>query len=201
MTGRARPPASPGGGCNTDPAISAGYKAPNTREVWIEVAHKFRKDWYPLGPGCAAGGYKFLLLWRDTDRFDIINFVNGKSWWSSSPQSPVFSGYSKCSTAGPGENCRWGYGKGQSTYLASAAGMHWDSQWHIYRVHLRIPSTKGNTDGTYEIWVDGVKTLARYNRTFISNDSRAFMNTSPQLRSDRTRIAVHYTRPRLGGGT
>jgi len=186
---------SPWGGCNTDPAIQASYKAPSNREVWIEVAHKFRSDWYPLGPNCNAGGYKLLLLWRESDRFDIINFVNAKNWWSGSPQKAPYSGYSYCSTSGAGENCRWGYGKDQSQFLSSLPGMHWDSQWHIYRVHLRIPAVKGNTDGIYEIWIDGKKVLNRYNRTFIANNTGAFLNhiTSIALGSNSnsgTRVAT-----------
>jgi hypothetical protein len=182
----------PWGGCNTDPAISSSYWAPSTREVWIEFVHKFASNWNDRGPGCAFGEYKFLLMWRLSDRFDIINGHvgggggSGIQWWSASPQKVPFSGYTACSTAGSGENCRWAYGQGQSTFSTAIPGDHWDGQWHVYRVHLRIPATKGNTDGVYEVWVDGKKVLGRYNRTFINNATGAFLNkiTSIQLGSN-----------------
>jgi hypothetical protein len=173
-------------GCNTDPAISASYKTPSTREVWIEFVHKFASNWNDRGPGCSFGEYKLLLMWRETDRFDIINGHLGSSWWSGSMQKAVFSGYTNCSTAGAGENCRWGYGKDQSQYLASVPSKFWDGQWHVYRVHLRIPAVKGNTDGVYEVWIDGKKVLGRYGRTFIANNTGAFLSriTSIQLGSN-----------------
>ena len=176
----------PWGGCNTDPAISASYKAPSTREVWIEFVHKFASNWNDRGPGCSFGEYKLLLMWRESDRFDIINGHLASSWWSGSPQKVAFTGYTNCSTSGSGENCRWGYGKDQSQYSASIPGRLWDGQWHVYRVHLRIPATKGNTDGVYEVWIDGKKVLGRYNRTFINNSTGAFLSkiTSIQLGSN-----------------
>jgi hypothetical protein len=166
----------PWGGCNTDPAISASYKMPAAREVWIEVVHKFRSDWNDRGPGCGFGEYKFLLPLRAADRMGGIgNGHLGSSWWSSSAQSPVFSGFGTyCSTGGVGENCQWGYGSGQSQYLASIPGKHWDGLWHTYRVHVRFPAIKGEKTGTFEIWVDGVKVLGRYNRTFINASNGYF---------------------------
>jgi hypothetical protein len=163
------------GGCNTDPAITADYRGPTAREVWVEVVHKFRSDWNDRGPGCNFGEYKFLLLWRQSDRFGIGNGHDGASWWSASPQSPVFDGYAPyCSTEGGGENCRWGYGKDQEQYRATVPDRHWDGEWHVYRVHVRIPAVKGNADGIYEVWVDGVQTVGRYGRTFIDNANGEF---------------------------
>jgi len=166
---------SPWGGCNTDPAISASYRMPAAREVWIEAVHKFATTWNDRGPGCGFGEYKFLLFLRSQDRFGMSNGHNGSTWWSSSPQSPVFNGYGTfCSTGGVGENCQWGYGSGQVSFLSTMPGKQWDGQWHTIRVHIRIPAVKGNKDGIFEIWVDGVKTVGRYNRTFISNNTGYF---------------------------
>ena len=163
------------GGCRTDPAIVASYQAPEAREIWVEVVHKFRRDWNNRGPGCKFGEYKFLLLWRKSDRFGIGNGHDGATWWSASPQSPVFPGYEPyCSTEGAGESCRWGYGQGQEQYRGSVPDRHWDGKWHVYRLHIRIPAVKGDTDGVYEIWVDGVQTVGRYGRTFINNRSGEF---------------------------
>ncbi len=158
------------GGCETDPAIVADYLAPNAREVWIEVAHKFRNDFNAQGPGCGSYGYKFLLMWRPTgDRFDIVNGNVGK-WWSGGPQNPPYSGTAYCDSngcycSGFDSNCRWGYGPNQSQYLPNVPGTQWDGLWHIYRVHLRISSSATTADGLFEVWVDGKQTVGKYNMT------------------------------------
>jgi len=41
-------------------------------------------------------------------------------------------------------------------------------------VHIRIPAVKGDADGVYEVWVDGVQTVGRYGRTFINHRSGEF---------------------------
>ncbi len=162
------PPAGkPWGGCDTDPAISAAYKAPSPREIWIEVAHRFRADFNARGPGCGAYGYKLLLMWRPIgDRYDIVNGNYG-NWWSGGPQNPAYSRAAYCNSngcycSGYDSNCRWGYGPNQSQYLPNVPGKQWDGLWHIYRVHIRISSSATTPDGIYEIWVDGKKVVGRY---------------------------------------
>lgn len=164
---------SPWGGCNTDPAILADYKAPSTREVWVEAVHKFRSDFNNKGPGCSSTAYKLLLLWRPIgDRYDIVNGVYG-NWWSAAPQNPAYpvstsSTGSWCS--GYDSNCRWGYGPNQSQYLANVPGKQWDGLWHVYRVHIRISSCGTCADGIYEVWVDGKKVVGRYSMKNAKKD-------------------------------
>jgi hypothetical protein len=153
------------GGCSTDKAIVADYLAPATREVWIEVAHKFRSDFNNLGPGCGPSAYKFLLMWRPNgDRYDVINGVYG-TWRSSAPQNPPYPMLPETTGSyctGYDSNCRWGYGPNQSQYLPNIPGNQWDGQWHLYRVHIRISSSATTPDGVYEVWVDGRQVLGRY---------------------------------------
>jgi len=173
------------GGCNTDKAIVADYKMPAASEVWIEAVHKFRSDWDDRGPGCGFGEYKFLLVFRAEDRMGGIgNGHDGSSWWSASAQSPVFRDdvrIAKCSTGGVGENCQWGYGRDQAKYRATLPGKHWDGQWHAYRIHVKFPAAKGEATGVFEVWVDGVQTVGRYNRTFVNNRTGYFANRYVEL--------------------
>jgi hypothetical protein len=168
------PPAGkPWGGCSTDPAILASYKAPATREVWIEATHMFRKDFNNAGPGCGPRAYKFLMMWRPNgDRYDIINGVYG-TWRSSAPQRPAYPKSPSTTGAyctGYNSDCRWGYGPNQSQYLANVPGNQWDGLWHTYRVHIRISSSSTATDGIYEVWVDGKKVVGRYGMTNTKAD-------------------------------
>jgi len=161
------------GGCNTDKAIIADYKAPPAREVWIEVSHKFRSDFNDQGPGCGSFAYKFLLMWRPNgDRYDLINGVYG-NWWSAAPQQPPYAQVcdaSGCWCSGFDSNCRWGYGPNQSQYLANVPGKQWDGQWHLYRVHILISSCASCADGTYEVWVDGKQVVGRYKMANVKAD-------------------------------
>jgi hypothetical protein len=191
-------------GCMTDPAIVADYKMPAASEVWIEATHKFASDWDDRGwkqiqnadgswgafvdptftdPSamCAFGEYKFLLTLRTEDRIGGIgNGHEGTSWWSATAQSPALQetldAGTHCSVGGVGENCQWGYGASQSQYLPTLPGRQWDGQWHTYRLHVRFPAVKGEATGVFEVWVDGVKTVGRYNRNFINNTTGYFAN-------------------------
>jgi hypothetical protein len=165
---------SPWGGCNTDPAITADYKAPTNREIWIEAAHRFATTWNDVGPGCTFGEYKMLLFWRPIgDRYDVVNGHLG-TWWSAAPQNPAYklvltaSGSYGCS--GYDSNCQWGYGPNQSQYLANVPGKQWDGLWHIYRAHIRISSCGSCADGIYEVWVDGKKVVGRYSMKNAKSD-------------------------------
>lgn len=181
------PPAGkPWGGCNTDPAISASYRMPAASEVWVEAVQKFRSDFNDRGPGCGFGEYKFLLLLRAQDRMGGIgNGHNASTWWSGSAQSPVLSetytAGTHCSGGGMGENCQWGYGKGQSQYLGNIPGRNWDGLWHTYRIHVKFPATKGQNTGVFEVWVDGRQVVGRYGRNFINHSTGYFANRFTEI--------------------
>ena len=155
----------------------AGYKMPDVPEVWIEVVHKFATTFdvntINTGGGCAAGEYKFLLVWRkytSGDRFGIINGHNGWSWWGHHPETgnETADGLTYCS--GIGFNCQLGYGTGQVAYRPDVPPKSWDGQWHVYRIHIKLPQVKGEKTGIHEVWMDGKLVKAVYNQDFIKND-------------------------------
>lgn len=170
-------PAVPGwGGCSTDVAIVADYLAPDVREYWLEVAHRFASNFSTNQNGieggtCGVAEYKFLLQWRKGTggRFDLKNGHNGRQWWAVYPGGTNQTAYgANCS--GVGFNCRLGYGDQQSGFLSSIPGDLHDGLWHVYRTHIRLPATKGDTDGAHRIWIDGVKVFEATGLDFISAD-------------------------------
>ena len=155
-------------GCSTDPAIVADYKAPTGREVWIEVAHKFRSDFNNKPAGCGVSAYKFLLIWRPVgDRFDLVNNTILNTWGSDHPQMPPQSQVTSsdgnityCADPNGGTegwHCALGYGANQSSLLPNVPGRQWDGQWHIYRFYVANSSSNTATDGAYVMWIDGKK--------------------------------------------
>jgi hypothetical protein len=163
--------------CMTDITREAGYKAPDAPEVWIEYAHQFASNFNTnfnnAGGACSVAEYKFLMHWLKspgTGRFDFTNGMWGFQWWGANPYSTDQTAYgSNCS--GLGWKCRLGYGDGQDVYRSSVPSTSlYDGQWHIYRVHVKLPNTMGEATGVLEFWIDGklVKRLA--NQTFIRKD-------------------------------
>ncbi len=151
--------------CSKDIAIEARYKMPNVSELWIEAVHKFATN-FDTNPHCGVKGYKFLLFWRTADdRFDLLNGVNGHEWWSGHPATQNEALKGKCS--GLGFNCRLGYGTGQSQFLPVIPGNLWDGQWHIYRAHIKLPNTKGEKTGVFELWIDGTLVKRVTDQDFI----------------------------------
>ena len=135
--------------CASDYAIVTNYAAPPDPEVWIEIVHKFARSFNTntrnVGGACKFGEYKFLLFWRPSgDRFDLINGKLAREWWSANPESPPFGRPHEC--VGSNHNCR---------VAALGSDMHWDGQWHVYRVHIRFNSAQGARDGVLQLWVDG----------------------------------------------
>ncbi|MGH7628395.1 MAG: hypothetical protein ACREOF_03235 [Gemmatimonadales bacterium] len=147
--------------CGKDITREAGYRMPDVPEVWIEVVHKFAPTFNTnstsSGGSCGVGQYKFLLIWRkwtSGDRFGLSNGTRGREWWASHAQTAGETAFgTNCS--GIGWNCRLGYGTGQEQYLASVPGPLWDGQWHTYRVHIKLPTVKGENTGVHEMWIDG----------------------------------------------
>ena len=146
--------------CNSMMTREAGYRLPAVTEMWIEVVHKFSTSWNtnhytnPYGR-CGVAQYKFLLMWRAglNDRFGLSNGTNGRQWNSTHPSS---SNQPTPQCSGIGFNCILGYGTGQEQYRSVIPGPQWDSNWHVYRAHIKMPNTKGEKTGVFELWIDGV---------------------------------------------
>jgi hypothetical protein len=154
--------------------------------MWIEVAHRFASNFSTNKLGvegglCGVGGYKHLLFWRrwSGDRFDLINGNNGTQWWSAhpggetQPMDQYGFGYATCS--GIGWNCHLGYGgKGtsndQAAYRGDVPADSHDGQWHLYRVHIKLPAVKGETTGVFEMWLDGKLVKRVTGQAFIRRD-------------------------------
>src|SRR5262249_1919266 len=45
----------------------------------------------------------------------------------------------------------------------------YDGQWHVYRVHIKLPAAKGDATGVFEFWLDGVLLNQVTGQTFISS--------------------------------
>ncbi len=147
--------------CSSDITREADYKLPTALEIWIEVAHKFASNFNTnhtsSGGYCGVGQYKFLLprLKYVAHRIGGLgNGTNGYQWWGAHPQTGDETAFgTNCS--GIGWNCRLGYGTGQDLYRANVPGPLWDGQWHIYRIHIKLPAVKGEATGMIEAWIDG----------------------------------------------
>jgi hypothetical protein len=170
--------------CNSQLTREANYKLPNVREFWVEVVHKFATTFNTNdkknGGYCGVSEYKFLLVRLSgvPYRFDMKNGKNGSQWWNAHPQQNNETFSATCS--GIGWDCRFGYGTGQSAYASSVPGPLWDNQWHVYRVHIKLPASKGQNTGIAEYWIDGKLIKRVTNKTFIS-PSGAFSNVPIQL--------------------
>jgi hypothetical protein len=146
--------------CNSMMTREAGYKMPQVPEVWIEVVHKYASSfntnhWSNPNGRCGSAQYKFLLMWRagTGDRFGLSNGLNGRNWNSTHPTTVNQPSSAQCS--GVGFNCWLGYGTGQEQYRSSVPGPLWDSQWHVYRAHIKLPNARGEKTGVFELWIDG----------------------------------------------
>jgi len=170
-------PPTPTAWCMKDITRGAGYKAPDVPEMWIEIAHKFAPTFDTnkrgMGGACGVAEYKFLLFWLKTSqgghRFDVTSGMNGNQWWSAHPGGPNQTAYgTNCS--GVGFKCRLGYGDGQERFrpLVPKTPLY-DGQWHVYRVHIKLPTVKGDATGVFEFWLDGVLLKQVTGQTFISS--------------------------------
>jgi hypothetical protein len=165
--------------CGKDITREAGYNVPDVPEIWVEVAHKFsptfnvnKTGW---GGDCAVGEYKFLLLWRkwtNADRFGIVDGANGHEWWGHHPNPTDETAYgTNCS--GIGFVCKLGYGTAQEPYRPDVPTTPlFDGQWHVYRVHIKLPSVQGDATGVEEIWIDGKLVKRVTNQTFITRSGQ-----------------------------
>jgi hypothetical protein len=160
--------------CNSQLAREADYYLPKSREIWIEVVHKFATSFNTNnkidGGYCGTTEYKMLLPRLSGVSFRIGETKNGHSghqWWGVHPSSTDQTSWStNCSMIG--WDCRFGYGAGQDAYRASVPGPLWDGAWHVYRLHIKLPAYKGEKSGILEMWIDG-KLLKRVtSQTFIS---------------------------------
>ena len=196
----------PGKQCHKSVTITASYKMPDAREVWIEAVHKFAANFNTNlkrgGGHCSEGEYKFLLMWLPGGgRFDLKNGHNGKDWWSSHPQTAPAGQPPNCS--GAGFDCRLGYGPGQAALLRNVPGTLWDGQWHTYRVHVRLPAKRGDNDLIFRIWIDNalVKDVSggtaigtrgnwsnRFTELFIGGNSNSGTSGPTQTEWGRLRI-------------
>jgi hypothetical protein len=173
----------PGGknACGKQHTIESRYRLPQTKEVWIEVVHKFAPTFNTndtrSGGHCSVGEYKHILIWRDgtdTDdgnRWSLTNGTYGHERWSAHPSTDP---QPTPSCSGIGWKCRLGYGgagtaNDQSKYrTAVPSSQYWDGQWHTYRFHIRLPSAKGQTTGLVEMWIDGVLVKRVTDEDFIN---------------------------------
>ena len=166
--------------CGKDITRAAGYKLPQVKEVWLEVAHRFATTFNTNvinhGGYCPVGEYKHVLIWRSgagaSNRWSVSNGTYGSMRWSAHPSHNT-QPTPNCS--GIGWKCRLGYGgsgtNDQSQYLGNVpSSMHWDGQWHIYRFHIRLPQARGDNTGLYEIWIDGRLVKRVTGEDFISTD-------------------------------
>ena len=155
-------------GCSTDPAIVADYKAPTGREVWIEVAHKFRSDFNNKPAGCGVSAYKFLLIWRPVgDRFDLVNNTILNTWGSDHPQMPPQSQV----TSSDGNITYCADPNGEPRAGTARSGMAPTSRrcCPMFRADSGMGSGTSTgstsptrratrrTDGAYVMWIDGKK--------------------------------------------
>jgi hypothetical protein len=171
--------------CNSQIAREADYYMPTSREVWIEIVHKFATTFNTNnkidGGYCGTTEYKMLLPRLSGVSFRIGETKNGHDghqWWGVHPGPDQTSWGTNCSMIG--FNCRLGYGTGQDIYRASVPGPLWDGAWHVYRLHIKLPAYKGEKSGILEFWIDG-KLLKRVtNQTFISRTG-AFSNVWSSL--------------------
>jgi len=139
--------------------ISASYKMPAAREVWMEVVHKFgvtgttRTRMRLRGVQVASS--------RCAPRPDggIGNGHLGSSWGARARSRRCSAARNLLLTGGVRE-------LPVGLRVRSVAVPRIDSRqalgWpvDVYRVHVRFPGVKGEKTGTFEIWVDGVKCSA-----------------------------------------
>jgi len=161
--------------CFSQITREADYFLPSAREVWIEVVHKFATTFNTntksVGGYCGAGEYKFLLPRMKGVNYrlgEIKNGHNGNEWWGVHPATNQTSWGVNCS--GTGWDCRMGYGPSQDVYRSSVPGPLWDGQWHVYRIHIKLPAYKGENSGILETWIDGKLVKRVTNQTFIRYD-------------------------------
>ncbi len=160
--------------CNKMIYRESGYYLPPAKEVWIEVVHKFKSNFNTnhksAGGYCGTAELKFILprLKGVSHRIgEVKNGVNGREWWAVHPHRPDQTTFgSSCSKIG--WDCRFGYGTLQSSYLSAVPGPLWDDQWHVYRIHIKMPAVKGESTGVIEHWIDGKLVKRLTGQTFIT---------------------------------
>src|SRR5262245_5771559 len=159
--------------CNSMLAREADYYLPTSREIWIEVVHKFASSFGTnqkgMGGLCGTTEYKYLLPRLKGVSFRIGEVkagVRGFQWWGVHPSS-VNQPLDNLNCSGIGWDCRLGYGTGQDAYRSSVPGSLFDGQWHVYRIHIKMPAYKGEASGILEFWIDGKLVKRVTNQTFI----------------------------------
>lgn len=109
------------------------------REIWIEFYWRTSSDWATNQSGDGNPDHKTFLV---TDQNSSIR-------WSFKIGNQSGTGIA-CYTATDGAS-----GPALQTTNLDAPNDAWDGSWHQIRLHYKMASTNGGTDGQIDCWFDG----------------------------------------------
>ena len=122
-----------------DYTIGVNLRLPSpSREIWVEVAHRFSPTFTTMGPAAGNADYKFFSARTNSGRFMLFCGVYGSGWQFGYPGNDE----------GANSDVRGQYGN--SAFPFARFGSPWDGAWHVYRFHFKV-----GKPGAAEWWYDG----------------------------------------------
>jgi len=134
-----------------DQAISR--KIPSTKDIYVRYYYRTKDFTYTAASSTKQLYYKNNGGYSPTF---VSNFFWGSRELGMGVQ--IMAGICPTSAKGPNDNC---------VYTANRTSVPLqDNRWYCIEEHINLGSP-GKSDGTVELWVDGIQTIGFYNQGFL----------------------------------